>query len=310
MAELNFIVDNNAIEVVRQTELKANFTEMKAALTEFCEPYKHLIVSEDAISQAKADRAKVRSVANHIDEYRKFVKKAYTEPLKVFEDKCKELTALCDEASDNIDEQVKAYEAKRKEEKIFLLKDYYDHAEKKYPAYAQWEFLYNEKWGNVTYSLDKAHKDIDNGIATVDREVTAILALHSEWQLSLLDKYKQTHDMVEVLSLHERLAASKEAEILRKKEQEERERQEALRREEEAKAQAQANAQNVEYVPEEEWKELDDPKTKEQLYVATFSITGTYPEIVAFKDYLRKHLISFTMKDVAATDNPFADMQE
>ena len=306
MAELNFVVDNNAIETIRNTELKANFTEMKAALTEFVEPYKHMIVSEDAISLAKADRAKIRSVANHIDDYRKFVKKAYTEPLKAFEEKCKELTALCDEGSDNIDAQVKAYEQKRKEEKIFLLKDYFNNAEKQYPEFCPWDFVYNERWGNVTYSLDKCHADIDKAIATTDREVSAILALRSEWQLSLLDKYKQTHDMVEVLSLHERLVASKEAEIRRKKEAEERQRQEALLREQEAKAQARGEEPPV----EPELIAVEEETAQEQLYVASLSINGTYPEIQAVKDFMRKHLIRFTFKDCHETDNPYEDMQE
>ena len=106
MAELNFIVDQTALEVIRNTQLSANFAEMKEALTEFIEPYTHVIVSEDGIAEAKADRAKINSVAKHIDDYRKLVKKVYTEPLKLFEDKCKELTSICDKGKVNIDEQL------------------------------------------------------------------------------------------------------------------------------------------------------------------------------------------------------------
>ena len=87
MAELNFVVDQTALDTIKNTQLSANFAEMKEALTEFIEPYAQLIVNEDAITEAKADRAKINAVAKHVDDYRKLVKKVYTEPLKQFEDK-------------------------------------------------------------------------------------------------------------------------------------------------------------------------------------------------------------------------------
>ena len=39
MAELNFVVDQNALQTVKSTVITANFDEMKEALTEFAKPY-------------------------------------------------------------------------------------------------------------------------------------------------------------------------------------------------------------------------------------------------------------------------------
>lgn len=307
MAELNFIVDQNALQTVQNTELTANFDEMKEALTEFVEPYTKLIVSEDAIASAKADRAKINSVANHIDSYRKAVKKVYTEPLKAFEEKCKELTAICDRGKQNIDTQVAEYERKRKEEKLFLLKEYFDNAHKEYPDYITWNDVYNAKWENKTYTIESAKRDIDGAIEKTDSEILAIYRLKSEYELSLLTEYKKTHDLLAALALNERLilAAEKEAERRRQfAEAEERRKQrqaelEAARARQEEEAQearenitpAHSSVEDMLMAAIEEdnvglVKEEPEPK-----YLATFRIVGTLDEIMTVKKFMNLHNI-------------------
>ena len=110
MSEFSFEVRQDALDLVRSADIQANFDECKAALNEMMGPYKSLVIMEADLPQAKADRARIRRVAARIDEARKEVKRVYSEPLKQFEDKCKELTAICAEADSNIDTQVKAFE--------------------------------------------------------------------------------------------------------------------------------------------------------------------------------------------------------
>ena len=206
MAELNFIVDQTALETVKNTKLTANFDEMKEALTEFIEPYTQVIVSEDAISEAKADRAKINAVAKHIDDYRKLVKKVYTEPLKQFEDKCKELVSICDQGKNNIDYQLAEFEEKRKQEKLSFLEDYYFHkVTKDNPEYITFKQALHPKWENKTVSLEECQKYINDTVQKVDKEVNTIRSLHSQWETSLLDEYSRTHDLLSALALNERL---------------------------------------------------------------------------------------------------------
>ncbi len=292
MAELNFVVDQNALQTVKSTVITANFDEMKEALTEFAKPYKSVIVSEDAIGIAKADRARIRSVSKHIDDYRKAVKNVYSEPLKVFEAKCKELTAICDEASGNIDRQVKAYEERRREEKLFLLRDYFDNSQKsmKHPDFITWEQVENPKWGNATYSVDTAHKEIDNACLQTDRDVSDIINLSSEFQVALLDNYKKTHDVFGTFQMQERLVAQKLREEQRQRELEE-----------------QYKAQRAEKIAEE-IKNQSNPKSQkeveaEPMFMATYRICGTQQELMILQNLLNTLKVKYMLVGTERIDN-------
>ena len=153
MAELVFDIDNTSLETVRQLVINANFDEMEAALKEMIAPYANMVVTEDTMSQAKADRAKINKVSASIDDRRKMVKKIYSEPLKAFEEKCKRLTAVCDSGSHNLDVQIKEYEARSKAEKLRSLQDYFDAHEKHFPEFSVFEQCVNAKWTNATYPI-------------------------------------------------------------------------------------------------------------------------------------------------------------
>ena len=66
MSEINFQIDNNALQTIQNTKLSANFEEMEVALTEFIEPYTKVIVSEDAIGIAKANPFDEFSAVHHL----------------------------------------------------------------------------------------------------------------------------------------------------------------------------------------------------------------------------------------------------
>ena len=283
MAELNFVVDQTALQTIQNTKLSANFEEMETALNEFVAPYEKLIVSEDAVSTAKSDRAKLRSVANHIDSYRKSVKAIYTTPLKEFEEKCKRLTGIIDKGVINLDGQVKEYEQKRKEEKLFLLHDYFDNSKKnmKHPEYVTWEFVENPKWGNATYIREQAHREIDCALLQIDRDVDSIIALSSEFQLPLLDEYKKSHDIYAVFQTQERLAAQKLREEQRQAELE------SQYREQRAKKVA------------DQIKNQSNPKVEEkepeQQFVATYEVCGTYDELMSLQNLLSTLKVKYTI---------------
>ena len=303
MRELRFVVDDNAVETVRNTKLTANFDEMKEALIEFTEPYKGIIVSADEISVAKSDRAKIRSVAKKIDDYRKMIKRAYTEPLKQFEDKCKQLTTICDEASDNIDKQIKTFEQIRKEEKISSLKEYYTKANNPYPDYATWEYLYDERWGNVTYNIDTAKKDIDEGIDRISTEIKTVKSLRSEFELMLLDHYKQSHEIISTLALNERLIEQK-----KQKEEAERRRQERLAEIEAERKRQEEMAKAAPPVVQEETIEpepqVEVVQEEPEHFIGNFRVYGTYEELMMLRQFMNRNNIHHAFDGMNRTDKP------
>lgn len=210
--QFEFAVSGNALETIRTLTLDANFEEMEVALTEITAPYKNLVVTADAVSNAKTDRARIRKVEKNIDDYRKMVKKTYEAPLKEFEEKCKRLTGICKEASDNLDYQVKVFEETAKATKLECIKQTYDscdNEETKY--YTPWKRLVdtNPRWTNVTYSLDDAIADVQKALSNTERDLSVIRSLHSEFEIEVLLRYEQTGDLHEALEQNERLMKRK-----------------------------------------------------------------------------------------------------
>lgn len=217
MREILFEVDNYALDIVKNLQIRANFAETKAALEELTAPYKNLIVTADMVDVAKSDRAKIRKVENSIDEYRKTVKRMYSRPLAEFEEKCKELTSICKDASDNLDEQVKEFENAEKQKKIDTLEFFFQEQPKKHGDFISFMDVYDERWKNVTFSIDSAKEIICEAIKKTDTEVDIIKALNSPFEVTLLYEYKVCHDITKVLQQKAVLEEEAKKEIERAK---------------------------------------------------------------------------------------------
>lgn len=219
MPEVEFEVKQDALLVIRNTVIEANFEEVKAALTEMIAPYQSMIVTEDGIAAAKTDRARIRKVANGIEDMRKTVGREYKKPLSDFEAKCKELVAICDDGAGNLDGQIKAYEEREKQEKFAKLRaDYDDHANEEIQTYCPWERIFNEKWGNKGYDLEKCREEIGEAIAGTVNDLETIRSTGGQDVPYLLDVYKQTRDLGAVMRKASELKARREAEEKRKAE--------------------------------------------------------------------------------------------
>lgn len=285
MNTVDFKVDDKALATVKDLVITANFTETKEALTLMMMPYASLIVTEDGIASAKADRAKINKVITNIDDYRKMVKKSYSEPLKVFEDKCKELTKVCKDAVDNIDSQVKKYEAEKKLAKVNELKEYFNtsltNAARGYVTFSD---IFNKKWENSSMAVGDCHMEIERAISKTENDIAVIKALESEFEPVLLDMYKECHDISKCLLKNQQLNQTK--------------------REEEAKKQATTHrTQNEEtvrtipnlhknVVPKEE--KVVDVSDAVEVFSINFSVTATREQFAQLKAFFVANNIHYS----------------
>lgn len=201
---------------LRQFQIEANFGETKAWLTENLEPLRTMAVTPESAAQAKQYRAAVRRVRDRIDESRKMAKAAALEAYSSFETKCRELTALCDEAAGALDVQIKAMEEAAKQEKKTRLAAYFAQVVGDMAEWLAFDDCFNPKWLNATYAESTAQMDI---CAVIDRcraDLNAIRALHSEFETALLDEYTRTRNISAVLVKNETLGRMKAAEEERK----------------------------------------------------------------------------------------------
>ena len=202
---------------LRQFQIEANFEETKAWLTENLEPLRTMAVTPESAAQAKQYRAAVRKIRDRIDESRKMAKAAALEAYSSFEAKCKELTALCEEAANALDVQIKAMEEAAKQEKKDRLAAYFAQVVGDMAEWLTFDDCFNPKWLNATCAESTAQMDVCAAIDRCRADLNAIRALHSEFETTLLDEYTRTRNISAVLVKNETLGRMKAAEEERKR---------------------------------------------------------------------------------------------
>lgn len=292
MAEIQFEVITD-LTVMNPQHIETNFDEVRDWLAKVTEPYTKMVVTEDAISDAKKNLAALRKVKDQIEVQRKAVKKEWMKPYEEFErDKAKVLTGILDEAISNIDGQVKDYDARRKEQKMAELKEYFERAcvERGIGAFLTWDSIKNPKWANLGYSMDDAEKEIDEAIDTVEQDITCITERNSPFLASMLDEYSKSHNLREALAVEKRLLALQEAEERKKAQRV----AETFREEEEA-----ADAQDANLTaPEPQAPQFirpieEDEPPRPKLYDLSFKVKVTMQQAHALKAFFTEQGIEY-----------------
>lgn len=297
---------------LRQFQIEANFEETKAWLTENLEPLRTMAVTPESMSQCKQYRASIRKVSARIDESRKMAKAAALEAYSSFETKCKELTALCEEAAGALDVQIKAMEEAVKQEKKDRLAAYFAQVVGDMAEWLTFDDCFNPKWLNATCAESTAQMDVCAAIDRCRADLNAIRALHSEFETTLLDEYTRTRNISAVLVKNETLGRMKAAEEERK------------RKEAEAAAKYEAAMEEVNRVADETMRQaeqkasetgrsvaetlgelshpvndlVDDdghemPAAQEPEYKVDFRVFGTARQLDGLKAYMQKNGIRF-----------------
>ena len=155
-------------------EISWNYAELKQQLEAGLANYKGLAYSDDQIGEAKKDRAKLNKLADAIDGKRKEMKALYLRPYEAFEAQAKELVGMVKATVREIDDQVKAYEAARKEEKLRAIQEQYRAMIGDLAELAPYERLHNPRWLNATAGLGAICPELGNKIDRITAGLTAI----------------------------------------------------------------------------------------------------------------------------------------
>ena len=260
---VEFEVKQDALAVVQNTVIEGNFDEVKAALTEMVAPYSSMVVTEDAIPNAKSDRANLRKISARIDEVRKTVKKAYSEPLAAFESKCKELVSIISDGTENLDRQIKEFEQREADEKIAMLRgEYAAQTDEEVEQYLPWGCINNPKWVNKGYSYETAKEEIHNAIENTRNNLTTIRNMGGNDTPYLLDVYRETRDLSAVVRKASELKTMRQREELRAKEE----------------------ADRAEFVPKDQGGKL---------VTVTFKVTCTKQQLTLLAEYMKRNGIKY-----------------
>lgn len=219
-----------------------NRAELEAAVKAKVAQYEGVTYTDDTIQAAKADRAELNKLKAAIEDRRKIVKKVINEPYTVFEKELKGILALIDKPVGIIDTQIKDYENQKKEEKKEQIREAYSAAIGELEKVVPFEKLFDPRYLNATYSLQKAIADIQGRIGKVKTDLQTIDEMCSDYKTNAQDIYLKTLDLSKAMAEEKRLRELKEKMEADKRAREEAERRrierEEARRQELARRQA------------------------------------------------------------------------
>ncbi|WP_281828062.1 DUF1351 domain-containing protein [Lactobacillus amylolyticus] len=132
----------------------SNEEQLAESIKKYADRFKDLIVTEDTLIEAKHSRAELNKFKKALDDRRKEIKRNYTKPLKEFESKIKSYEATIDETNTNIDQGIKEFESRQRQEKLNHVKDLIDEMAPNYDVSPD-ETEINPSWINKSLSEKK-----------------------------------------------------------------------------------------------------------------------------------------------------------
>lgn len=285
---MEFLIKTDLSSVPERIDF--NFEEMKAELNEKLGTYNSLVVTEDSIKDAKADRANLNKLKTAIDDKRKEIKKLCLAPYESFEKQCKEITALIDQPIKSIDGQIAVFDQKLQDEKWEQISEYYKAEVKELVSVVPLEKIVSAKWKNKTESIETICNGIGDTLERIRAELESIENTPEEFKAQVRDVYLKNFSIVEARNEFKRLEE-------RKKQLEEMERRKieaSKQKPETVPTPAVAPDPVPAETPVAEKKPYEKPQLIEApVYSAAFRIKGTKEQILALKDFMNNNSISY-----------------
>lgn len=224
LLELKMTTD---LQTALPAEIVFNFDELEAALTARVDHYNHLVVTEDAIQEARADRANLRKLREALETSRKDTKKKWNQPLAAYEDRMKRLVSLVDSPISSIDVQVKAFEEQERKQKFAEIEAIY---EEKVPDNIKeiipLQRILDPTWLNKGTSKKKITEAIETWVKRTDVDMALIDIVNPKYMAAVRTKYIETLDITTAMNYQDELLAADER---FRQQEEERQRREAQR---------------------------------------------------------------------------------
>lgn len=149
-------------EIKSLAPVKFNYEDIKKWVTEKSSEYKSIVYTPETITLAKQDRATLNKVSEAINNEKKRIKNELLKPYVDFENKCKELMAIVNDASKTIDKQVKEFEEKEQNAKKEQIKAVFDAYIGDYKDLILFDLIFNPRWLNKTYTMKKIEEEINH----------------------------------------------------------------------------------------------------------------------------------------------------
>lgn len=255
-----------------------NFASVKAKALEDVAVFKGIVISEDNLEEAPKWRAELNKKAKRISDFRIAFEKDYKKRIEKSTSQLKELASIYTEASMNIDEQVKSFDDKRKQEKVEQIQQIFE------DVFSEWKTIFDiskiesfsdGKWMNKGTSLDSIRKFMTDTKSKIENGISSIRGLKSKYEQEMIHAFLQRLDMSDALNrktqledFEEQMNAKKRAEESAKKE---------------SQQSVQENIQDTVHVEENEKEEAKE----EPIYRLQFAVYGTKEQLRVVANFIK-----------------------
>lgn len=156
------------IEAIKP-QVITNYDEIKTELTEYISKYHGVVVTEDNLGMCREIKKDLLNISHTLDRFRIDKKKELTEPIVAFENQCKELKQLAEDALRPIDKGIKEFQELAKQRKLELARKWaVEIAEDKGLASELIDdILIKDDYGKASITQTAVKKDIEEQIAAI-----------------------------------------------------------------------------------------------------------------------------------------------
>lgn len=194
--------------VQKLPQILSNIEKIKSWAAARTENDRTLILRTDEDFEKARERcAEINKIIKSIDDKRKEVKKEYTAPLEIFEKSLKEPIAILQSARENLWGQVLEAENRVKSEKEADYKSYWESISADNP-YRTFEQISDRSWLNKGKRKETVYSAMDDAYKAICTDIAAIKGLGSEYEVSLLEYYRENHSIAQIIAYNARLAAA------------------------------------------------------------------------------------------------------
>ena len=276
-----------------------NYDELKQWVSDGLEAYRGRVYTEDTVTEAKRDRATLNKLAQAIEDRRREIKAVYLAPYDQFEKQAKELVEMVKTQSREIDAQVKAYDQKRKEDKLEKIKtELYAPLIGSLAELAPYERLHDPKWLNVTVSMGAVAEALATKIENIASGLSALdnLELPEDVAGQVKAEFLKSYDLGAAMAAKDRITDERER-MARFQAAQNAARAAQQTQKEMTPPTEQKPAQAQETAPEQEERVSDEqapfPNEEPETITLDFRVWVTREQMYALRDFLASNGIRY-----------------
>lgn len=264
-----------------------NFEELKQEITLAAQEYAMSVYTDETIRDAKTDRAKLNKFMDALKSKRTEIRKKLLEPDELFGAQVNELIGIVQTAAKNIDDQVKNYEKRQRDEKTAKVREFYEDNIGDLAPYLPFERVFRPEYANQSTTMKSIREGILGMIQRVSEGLAILNEVESKFAGDMKEEFLRSYDIGAAMQLRNRL----EAEEQRRAEYEVEQKRKKAERDAARKAET-ARVMQAGQTPKEEVK-APVQQAEEPMHTIDFRVYATASQLNALKAFLKENGIQY-----------------